>query len=220
MRTKKADPEEIFEDYKSGKSIGELCEIYDLSRTSIYRYLREYSEGGEFECEMCEGTFITEHAYLTHKSQAHLDDESERFWDKVRKGNSCWIWTGSRTKQGYGNFHSGDGKPIKSHRYMLTEIKDVDIDGKVVRHKCDNPSCVNPDHLELGDQEQNMSDAVKRDRTASGSKNSQSKLTRSEVKEIKELLDDDVTQKEIAKMFGVTRGCISKISSGKNWTEV
>ena len=81
----------------------------------------------------------------------------QRFWDKVEKTDGCWVWTASKNRQGYGYFRF-DGKMRKAHRmawlFAIGEIPE----GMMVCHSCDNPSCVNPEHLWLGTGQDNMDD--------------------------------------------------------------
>lgn len=92
----------------------------------------------------------------------------DRFWDKVDKSGDCWVWTASINKKGYGWFKFG-GRMMLAHRvsYEL-EIGEI-TDGLLVLHRCDNPSCVNPEHLYLGDHDTNMADRVSR-RTAANAR--------------------------------------------------
>lgn len=86
-----------------------------------------------------------------------------RFWDCVEKTDECWIWTGTTDGYGYG-VTSHFRQKIKAHR-LSYEMRFGPIPpGLVVRHKCDNPCCVNPNHLELGTQKDNVRDAVSRGR--------------------------------------------------------
>lgn len=91
-----------------------------------------------------------------------------RFWLEVpsRPNGDCWPWNGVRDRHGYG-IHSkgrgGEGK-IKAHRFSYILTNGPIPDGLLVRHACDNPSCVNPCHLEIGTHKDNAMDMVKRKR--------------------------------------------------------
>lgn len=79
---------------------------------------------------------------------------SERFWEKVEKTDSCWLWTGARKgrrgyAQGYGFFNAceGENKIVNAHRFAYEELVGPIPDGHQLHHLCDNPPCVNPAHL-------------------------------------------------------------------------
>lgn len=96
-------------------------------------------------------------------------------------------------------------------------------DGMVVRHRCDNPSCVNPAHLELGSVADNNRDRDERGRhiPLPGMKNGNAKLTREEAVEIRRLAGEGrISQKRIAQMFGTSQGNVSLIHRGKAWSHV
>jgi len=79
--------------------------------------------------------------------------------------SGCWIWTGASDSKGYGRMASGFKKsPLKAYRVSYELFVGIIPDGLVVRHKCDVTSCVNPNHLEVGTQKDNMQDASKRGR--------------------------------------------------------
>jgi len=89
------------------------------------------------------------------------DETVKRFFAKVVVGENCWGWLGS-TSKGYGQMSSRKRKsPFKAHRLSWV-IHNGDIPkGLVVRHSCNNPTCVNPKHLKVGTQKDNADDMVK-----------------------------------------------------------
>ena len=91
----------------------------------------------------------------------------DRFWSKVRKDDGCWEWTASVNRRCYGWFHFGgkvERKALKAHR-VSWELHNGPIpEGLWVLHKCDNPRCVRPDHLFLGDRTDNMRDCAAKGR--------------------------------------------------------
>lgn len=93
-----------------------------------------------------------------------MDNKNElihQFFQKVSKTDSCWLWTGSKDAKGYGFF-----KGKRAHRASYEFFKEELIKGLCVCHTCDNPPCVNPDHLWLGTNHENILDSVKKGRRA------------------------------------------------------
>lgn len=89
--------------------------------------------------------------------------EHKRFWSKVEKTESCWIWCGARHTHGYGSLGFRT-KPARAHRMSYEIHKGPIPKGFCVLHKCDIPSCVNPNHLFLGTHTDNMQDRIKKGR--------------------------------------------------------
>src|SRR5262245_53416201 len=124
-----------------------------------------------------------------HNSQGHLPEQSpleERFWSRVEKTSRCWNWTGSTGNGGYGHIRV-DGRTRKATHVSLALIGVEVPKGMHVCHHCDNPACVRPSHLFIGDAFDNMSDASRKGRFPSreGKLNQAAKLTEDEVREIR-----------------------------------
>lgn len=87
----------------------------------------------------------------------------ERFFQKVNKTDSCWLWTGAVSSRGYGSV-TFQRKVVSTHRLSYMWFKGEIPDGMFVCHTCDIPACVNPDHLWLGNNSDNMQDMIAKDR--------------------------------------------------------
>jgi hypothetical protein len=117
----------------------------------------------------------------------------------------------------------GAGKQTTLHRevYCRAHVCSLeDIKGLVVRHKCDNPRCVNPEHLELGTQGDNLMDRHRSGRVLLGSRHPNSKLTENDVKLIRELRAEGASQQRLANIFQVSRAAIRQVLEGRAWKYV
>lgn len=145
-----------------------------------------------------------------------------RFWMRVdRSGgpDACWLWTGFLGENGYGVF-GFNGKAYKAHRVSyFIEHGRIDND-RLVLHRCDVRSCVNPAHLFLGTPKDNSQDAVRKGRNTRlyGEGNGKAKLTRAEVLAIRRICKrGGVYQKTVAKQFGISEAIVSYIVNGGRW---
>lgn len=147
---------------------------------------------------------------------------NHRFWSKVNKlSNSdggCWIWTARRHRSGYGQFKR-EGKQRYAHRVAYELTYSVFNENMRVLHKCDTPSCVRPDHLFLGTQQDNVRDMYTKGRGVdnSGDKHGNAKLTEADVKYIRKMLEFGFVQTDIAEHFHITKSHVSKIKHNKIW---
>lgn len=144
----------------------------------------------------------------------------ERFWEKVNKRgpDDCWEWTAART-QGYGVIKASfpDRRMLRAHRVSYEINKGKIPEGWLVRHICDNPGCVNPDHLLSGTWTDNMKDRDSRNRQARGERQGLSKLTEDDVRAIRK---DVRSQEAIARDYGIAQTGVSFIKRRKTWKHV
>lgn len=148
----------------------------------------------------------------------------ERFWAKVRKasGDACWEWQASKTHWGYGRFYNRKKRLVeRAHRFSW-ELQGAPIPaGLNVLHRCDNPSCVRPDHLFLGTFKDNARDMVNKGRCRPGRfpgvKNPKAKLSPEQVRQIFERNKSGESQSSLAREFGVTSNAVRGIVIGEKW---
>jgi hypothetical protein len=140
----------------------------------------------------------------------------ERLESKVVKYpnyiDCCWVWSASLHPEGYGRLSVG-GKTQKAHRVAYEIYKGSIPDGLCVCHTCDNPACVNPNHLFLGTVADNNADKAEKSRAAK-------KLNANLVKDIKDALSNGASLKSLAKLFQVSPSMIVKIKHNRNWKGV
>ncbi len=154
----------------------------------------------------------------------------ERFWSKVDKSGSCWLWTAAKNPNGYGLFQAprpktkgGHRAPTKAHR-LAWELENGPIaTGMKILHQCDVPACVRPSHLHLGTQRENMAEMKARGRSnggpPSGEKNAASRLTAADVVEIRRIGRSQPIS-HTARRFGIARTAIYGVLNGTNWRTV
>lgn len=143
----------------------------------------------------------------------------ERFLSKVNKTAYCWDWIGSIGSTGYGRF-SIKSKYYKAHRISYILFKGEIPTNKLVLHTCDNRICVNPEHLFIGSQSENLYDMYNKKRrdqyliSCKGSKHPNSKLTEDNVKFI---LNSNESDRKLGEYFNVSKTLIHLIRKRKIW---
>lgn len=151
----------------------------------------------------------------------------ERFWAFVEKTSACWVWKGPQDKDGYGVFTVGY-KTLRAHRFSL-ELKNLKTPVHQVLHKCDNPSCVRPDHLFEGTAADNMRDKLLKgrhvsgmarhpERAAKGVDHGMGKLTEEAVIDIRtNYVPRKVPLKFFSEKYGVTVTCVLEVVKKRTW---
>lgn len=141
-----------------------------------------------------------------------------RFWAKVIKGDECWLWTGAKNYNGYGAFRVNNRNQFP-HRFSW-ELHSGSIPrGSFVCHSCDNPSCVNPKHLWLGSNSDNVHDMVRKRRHTFGERNPMSKLTEKEVLEIRRM-GRLKSLSQISRRFSLGISTVSQILNRHRWKHI
>lgn len=156
-------------------------------------------------------------------SPEHLAKRLANGIDAAPEGE-CWEWQRSRNQHGYGTL-TVKGRRAYAHRLAYELAKGPIPLGMHILHECDNPRCINPDHLIAGTQSKNMADCHARGRSRipsprmRGESNGSAKLSQKQVDAIRDGLAAGVTQKQLATRFGVSQTLISRINTGRIWND-
>jgi hypothetical protein len=190
--------------------IGNKCKIETCNNILTY--------GRELVCGSCKMKKWRHGSY--DYRPATIED---KFWINVRKSESCWIWTGHVMKNGYGTI-TVKRAPFGAHRFSYELHYGKIKNGLSVLHKCDVRNCVNPEHLFIGTQQDNMTDMInkRRHRTnpSIGEKSGRAKLKESDVIEIKRLIKLNLSMSSIANKYGVSPRAIRSIKDNENWKHI
>lgn len=160
------------------------------------------------------------------------DSSPEAFWARVNKTETCWIWGGSINKvDGYGMYHRGQRKYTVAHRVAYEFAVGPIPAGKIILHICDNPPCVNPDHLRVGTKGDNNRDSMAKGRRRTAPPRGENemhsrKLTWADVLEIRHrhplplpatTRPSGYTMKGTARDMGVCASVVRNIALGVKW---
>lgn len=147
----------------------------------------------------------------------------ERFWARVDRSDDegCWLWTGPIRGNGYGGFYV-DGLAFYAHRWAYVCHYGEDPGAFLVCHRCDNPSCVNPSHLFLGDHIDNARDMESKgrggDRRNFGRRNGRAKITLADAATIRRRWSGGEAIAALARDFAVSTSTISDVVHRRRWT--
>jgi HNH endonuclease len=161
-----------------------------------------------------------------------VQTDADRFWSKVKKTNSCWLWIGNHYHGWYGRVRIC-GRSEGTHRAAWILTYGPVPDGMWVLHKCDNPLCVRPNHLFLGTSKDNVADCVAKDRQFRGKRDNaylwkrgedhhSHKLIEADVRELRRLWESgEVSNKTaLARRFGVDPSTVRSVLNRTNWAHV
>ena len=148
-----------------------------------------------------------------------------KHYTEINEETGCWNWVGAKLKTGYGVLIVRIlGKQVTqyAHRVSYMLANQITITRfRLVCHKCDNPSCINPEHLFVGDPYDNMDDKRKKGRSLSGVKNPKAKLTENEVREIRFRYSlGTYTYESLANVYKVGPMAVNRIVNRKQWQHV
>ena len=206
----KVDLKELESLYLSGVMVPDISKKLGCSKRYVHTKVKELN-------------LPRRSKYLKRGANGRITEKSleEKFQDKVEFTEVCWIWKGSKTRHNYGVILH-QGKSLLAHRVSYELFKGEIPKGLFICHKCDNPSCVNPEHLFAGTPRDNLMDCIKKGRrpdyTRDGKTNPRARLTWDEVDKIREdCLNSGLSKCEIARRNGVSDSAIRKIVKGTMW---
>lgn len=169
--------------------------------------------------------------HVTGKTGPKARPVADRFFEKINKVESgCWEWSGAIGSHGYGNFAIGSERSSRkteyAHRAAWLIIHGPIPDGMVVCHRCDNKRCVNPEHLFIGTQHENVRDCIIKGRAnyrsgpnpkIQGVRHPNARLSEEQVKAI---FSDMRPYSKIASDLGVSVSTVHNIKTHKGWNHV
>jgi hypothetical protein len=195
--------------------------------TTIPRKRLPYKTAPIRICPICETSFRRTHSrpgiYCSQECYqgSRKRQLSERFWEKVLKTDSCWLWIAGHNSAGYGWFNIA-GKCNLAHRAAWELSVGSIPEGLDVLHRCDIPACVNPDHLFLGTQLENIADMRQkgRGRAGVGERHRSAKYTEAFIRLVRQLHANGASTKQLAGQFGVNPSTMYDILVCKTWKHI
>jgi hypothetical protein len=166
-------------------------------------------------CAMHESRLL-KHGTLDPPPRSHAPAD-ERFWRYVQKTDGCWPWTGSINNKGYGQLGISRGnrsRAVYAHRFSYELHVGPIPPGMGLLHSCDNPPCVNPAHLSVGTQRDNMLDAAAKGRTATNERSPNARFSNETIREIRRRVAAGEMQKDVAADIGMSTDYIWKVVRG------
>lgn len=151
---------------------------------------------------------------------------SDRFWAKVDRNGPevrpgigrCWVWTGARSKAGYGVISTPGARAARANRVVWELVRGPIPEGLLVRHACDNPPCCNPSHLSLGSHADNSRDSVLRNRQAQRERHGRAIMSAEAAAKLREDRAAGATQNALAAKYGISRATVRQIIRGRTWS--
>ena len=195
-----------------------LC-LCDCGKSKIIRQ-RKLLSGNTKSC----GCYRREYAKNRAKALNLICDAKQYILDRIEKNGKtgCWEWTGLLFDNGYARSgltkREGVCYPAIASRMSFLIFKGEITKGLCVCHTCDNPKCVNPDHLFLGTHKDNAEDMVKKNRSLKGERHSNAKLTEKNVRDIRLRKKESVAH--LASIYGVSDHTIKDVLRKRTWKHV
>lgn len=189
-----------------------------------------------YECQkntFCRGYCKIHYARARRSGELTVDplrahgSMEDRFWRRVKKTDGCWTWTGGKYNGGYGFLRGIGGRNapnVAAHRFSYMIHKGDIPQGMVIMHSCDNPACVNPDHLSVGTYKDNTQDMISKGRRANnpltygkGEVNPRALLNEAKVRYIRA---SKASHAALARELGVSDVCIFKVRNRQTWSHI
>jgi hypothetical protein len=189
------------------KKYKQSCKNIEKRRLYANNYARRVGRVKQYPCETCET--------LCFRKNSHpFCSDKCRFMSYIEKTDSCWIWKGGKFQVGY--------SIIIASRYSYEIHKGPIEDGLLICHTCDNPPCVNPEHLWQGTNSENIKDAYKKGRLKSqkGEDCHNAKLTEKDVLDIRELFKNNIKVKDIAPKYNITSNYCRAVCKRTTWKHI